>query len=140
MSVCLSVWMYVPKQLIVNNETVWVFVFCRNIYIILKCFQATNSWRTSKMHDQLKSYSIFMPFFLRLILPFTRVKSQINWLQKHSSGKKNWKDIGVRICDFGSETLEICRAEKSRHLFLFIFCIMFGILVINNLHYGVVYQ
>ena len=45
-------------------------------------------------------------FFNVLLLPFTKVWSQINQLQKDSLEKKFWKGIGLRVCNFYSEMVK----------------------------------
>ena len=66
----------------------------------------------------------FRVFFCLLILPFTKVKSQIDQLQKDSFGKKLWNDIGLRICNLFQSKIAAQKKVISWSLWAIRLCIV----------------
>ena len=58
----------------------------------------------------MKTYINILNVFL---LPFTKVRSEIDQLQKDFLEKKLLKGIGLRICSFGQKIIENCSAKKK---------------------------
>ena len=78
--------------------------------------------KTSKLHDFFKSYSNFNDQKC-MITHLIKKKNHITpifkgWMSNRSITtdsleKKKWKNIGLRICNFVSEMVKNCRAEKK---------------------------